>query len=152
MNQCSQSFSQMCHEERLDSIPEFSRSDSIPLSKNRNNGTLNFHSKMRHLGWFIWSAWIAPVLSSSETVFFLGLGSWATISQDFLFSVAVLQLGRVWLSSSKSDSFLSFHALSKSESFSDQHWNFSSGWCNQVMFFFWLQIIESWISWVQSSL
>jgi hypothetical protein len=50
------------------------------------------------------------LLSSSETVFFLGLGSWVTISQDFLFSVAVLQLGRVWLSARRAiPSFPSMH-------------------------------------------
>jgi hypothetical protein len=51
MNQCSQSFSQIATKKDLDSIPEFSRSDSIPLSKNRNNGTLNFpFQDLRHLG------------------------------------------------------------------------------------------------------
>jgi hypothetical protein len=98
MNQCSQSFSQIATKKDLDSIPEFSRSDSIPLSKNRNNGTLNFPFQDASSRLIHQVCMNRRLLSSSETVFFLGLGSWVTISQDFLFSVAVLQLGRVRLS------------------------------------------------------
>jgi hypothetical protein len=108
MNQCSQSFSQIATKKDLDSIPEFSRSDSIPLSKNRNNGTLNFPFQDASSRLIHQVCMNRRLLSSSDCLLWIGI--LVTISQDFLFSVAVLQLGRVWLSARRAiPSFPSMH-------------------------------------------
>jgi hypothetical protein len=107
MNQCSQSFSQIATKKDLDSIPEFSRSDSIPPSKTQKQ--LNFHASSRLIHLVCMNR---HLLSSSETVFFLGI--LVTISGLSLLSCSSSTRQSLAVSS-KSDSF---HALSKSETFS----------------------------------